>query len=165
MQNEDTIGKIVWCSRQKKGIRLTAPNENLCDAYLKKANDSLKSMNLNMSARLFDWTVDAAYYARYHAIYALLQKCGIKSEIHDCSITLISFLFGEILGEQLIEELERAKEQRINLVYYTNRMISEENIRMSVELAPKFVLAIEKTISELNNIDDINNIIVCLKNN
>ena len=42
-----------------------------------------------------DWISTTAYYARYFAFYALLQKCGIKSEIHDCTISLMSFLFVE----------------------------------------------------------------------
>ena len=122
MKDDELKGKIVWCSRQKKGIKLELPNDNLCDAYLKKSKDSLKSMLLNMNANLLDWAVDAAYYARYHAIYALLQKCGIKCEIHDCSIMIIKMLFNNKLSDGLLTELENAKISRVNLVYYTNRL-------------------------------------------
>ncbi len=153
MEDSGLNGKIIWCLKQNKGIKLVKTNDNLCDAYLKKSNNSLKSMNLNEKAELHDWAVDAAYYARYHVIYALLQKCGIRSEIHDCSINLIKFLFGDKIPEDILKELETAKKQRIDLVYYTNRLLSIQEIKKNIESAPKFVLFVEKVISELNNIE------------
>jgi len=148
MESEELIGKLLWCSRQKKGIKLVGPNENLCDAYIKKTRDSLRSMKLNADANIREWAVDAAYYSRYQAIYALLQKCGIECEIQDCSIMLLRFLFSDKLNEKMLKEMEKAKEQRINLVYYTNRILHEEDFRRNIESAPAFVLAMEKIISE-----------------
>src|SRR3989344_8166585 len=110
MQNE-LKGKILWCFKQKKGIKLVKPNENLCNAYLKKSNNALKSMQLNMESKIYEWAVEAAYYARYYSIYALLQKLGLKSEIHDCSIILIKYLLQDRIPQCLIQELEKAKEQ------------------------------------------------------
>lgn len=147
--NDEMQGKLQWCSRQKKGVKLTEPNDNLCIAYLKKSETSLKSMQLNYQEKISDWTVDAAYYARYQVLYALLQKCGITCEIHDCSIMLLRFLFADIFDESFFTELERAKEQRINLVYYTNRLVSEEEIKKNVTLTPNFVLKIEEVISKI----------------
>ncbi len=146
---DDIKGVIIWCSRKKNGIKITSPNDNLCNAYLKKANDALKSMNLNRDAGLYDWAVETAYYSRYYAIYALLQKCGIISEIHDCSIVSIKYLFNNKISNELIKELEEAKVQRVDLVYYVNRGINEEELKKNFESAPNFVLAIEKIISEL----------------
>ena len=156
MHNENLQGKILWCLKQKKGIQLTEPSNNLCSAYLKKAANSLKSMNLNINGGVYDWAADAAYYARYHAIYALLQKCGIISEIHDCSIALMRFLFKGKIDETLLVELEGAKKQRIDLIYYTNRLVPQEEIRKNVEAAPGFVLEMEKIISEINSSEEIN---------
>ena len=158
---DDVKGVILWCSRKKSGIKITSPNENLCNAYLKKANDALKSMNLNLSGGLYDWAVEAAYYSRYHAIYALLQKCGIKSEIHDCSIVSIKYLFANKISEELTKELEETKNQRKNLIYYVNREVKETDMKKNFETAPKFVLAIEKIISELKQ-EEIKQIIQTL---
>lgn len=126
--NDDLKGKIQWCGKQKKGLKLIEPDENLSIAYLKKAETSLKSMHLNHEAKIYDWAVDAAYYARYQAIYGLLQKCGVSCEIHDCSIMVLRFLFAEFFDETLFTELEDAKDQRISLVYYTNRLVQQEKI-------------------------------------
>ena len=155
MRGRSSEARILWCSEQRKGIKLREPNDNLCEAYLKKSNSSLKAMNLNMGAGLYDWAVDGAYYARYHAVYALLQKCGIESEIHDCTIALMRFLFEDRLTRQLLNELENAKSQRIDLVYYTDRMVPKEDITRNIASAPQFVLHVEKIISSLNNIDEI----------
>ncbi len=147
---DDVLGKLFWCSKQKKGIKITNPNDNLCDAYIKKSHNSLKSMNVNMKEGIYDWAVDAAYYSRYQAIYALLQKCGIDSEIHDCSILLIEFLFENKLDLKIIKEIQQSKKQRIDLIYYTNRLVPLEDIKENVNFAPNFVLVIEKLISTLD---------------
>lgn len=155
MRSRDVRAKIKWCSELRKGIKVTEPNDNLCKAYLKKSNTALRAMNLNMGAGLHDWAVDGAYYARYHAIYALLRKCGIESEIHDCTIALVRFLFRNRFARHLLEELETAKSHRIDLVYYTDRMVPEEGIKRNIASAPDFVLHVEKTISSLNNREEI----------
>lgn len=162
--DDELKGKLLWCSQQKKGIRIREPNSNLCDAYLKKARNSLKAMALNSGAQLNDWAVDAAYYARYHAVYALLQKCGLESEIHDCSLMLVKFLFRDTIPPELIKELETAKAQRINLVYYTNRLVAEDEIKKNIDSAPRFVLSMEKVISDLTNADEIERLRSRLKN-
>ena len=101
--------KLAWCRKQKHGIELIEPNENVSSAYLKKAHTSLRSMDINYKESILDWTVDAAYYARYQAVYALMQRIGVKCEIHDCTIELFRFLFNDSFDEKLFLELESAK--------------------------------------------------------
>ncbi|MFH1827678.1 MAG: HEPN domain-containing protein [Nanoarchaeota archaeon] len=146
MKNKE---KIRWCMKQKKGIELVEPNVNLCTAYLKKVENSLKSMKLNYKSGIMEWAVDAAYYARYQSIYALLQRCGIKSEIHDCSLSLFRFLFKDNFDEEMFEQIEKAKEQRVDLTYYTNRLIPKEEIAENIAGAPDFTLVIEEFINKL----------------
>jgi len=33
--------KLKWCFRQKKGIKLVKPSDNLCEAYLQKAKEAV----------------------------------------------------------------------------------------------------------------------------
>ena len=65
------------------------------------------------------WDVIKAYYACYHALYAVLMKCGIKCEIHDCSIELMKNI-GSFSKEDysLLIEL---KENRIQVQYYLKK--------------------------------------------
>lgn len=147
--DDELQGKLLWCSRLKKGIKLGKSQDNLSIAYLKKAQLSLKSMQLNYQAEIYDWAMDAAYYARYHAVYALFQKCGITCEIHDCSLMLLRFLFATQLDDTLFTEIEKAKEQRIKLVYYTDKLVPKEEIEQNINSAANFVLTIEQFISSL----------------
>ena len=141
--------KLTWCRKQKHGIELIEPNQNVSSAYLKKAHTSLRSMDINYKESILDWTVDAAYYARYQAVYALMQRIGVKCEIHDCTIELFRFLFNDSFDEELFLELKRAKEQRINLTYYTDRLVSVEDIKKNVYSASNFVLKVEEFLSVL----------------
>ncbi len=101
---------VSWCFMQKSGIRIEKPNDQLCYAYLKEANVALTSMNVNRKADIRKWVIITAYYARYNAIYALLRKVGIRSEIHDCSIAVLKYLFSDIFDEKFFSELEQSKE-------------------------------------------------------
>jgi len=67
---------LIWCFRQKRGIRLTEPNPNLTKAYLKKAASALNTMTATIQINETEWTATAAYYARYFALYALFMKIG-----------------------------------------------------------------------------------------
>lgn len=141
---------ILWCSKQKTGIRLEKPNDLLCKSYLKEANDALVSMNANMKAGLRKWAIITAYYARYNAIYALLSKIGIKSEIHDCSIALMRYLFSDLFDRKFFDELEKSKQQRIDVQYYTNRTISDLDYNKNIKSVSDFVLNAEKIAGEIS---------------
>ena len=149
--NDEIEEKILWCGRQKKGIKFGVPNENLCKAYLKKAETSLRSMQLNYQEKINEWAVDAAYYARYQVLYGLLQKCGITCEIHDCSLLLFRSLFLEYFDESLFTELETAKQQRIDLTYYTSKIVPEEAIKKNINSAPNFVLKLQEVIAKIDS--------------
>ena len=69
---------LVWCLKQKRGIRIIEPNPNLTKAYLKKSVSALNTMTAALKIEESDWIATTAYYARYFALYALLMKMGIK---------------------------------------------------------------------------------------
>ncbi len=142
---------ITWCTKQKKGIRIEKPNNELCKSYIKEANDSILSMNANIKAGLRKWAIITAYYARYNSIYALLTKIGIKCEIHDCSITLMRYLFSEKFDSGFFDELEKSKQHRIDMQYYTNKTISVNEYEKDIESAADFVLKIEEVVNKIRN--------------
>ena len=151
MKDEDYIAE---CASRKDGIKLTEPSENLCSAYLKMAKEALASMNANIGAGVKRWAIVAAYYARYHAIYAIFMKVGIKCEIHTCTIAAAKALF---LSSELAKEIESAMKQRINMQYYADRTVSDSDYRMNIDSAPDFVIEMEKLSSEMSG-DDIERI-------
>mgnify|MGYP003964264063 FL=1 len=136
--------KIDWCLKQKRGIQLVEPNNNLASAYLLDADESIEAMD-NLSGK---WKVVTAYYACYNAFYALLMKAGIKCEIHDCTLALMSiFDFNDDID--FIVDLKR---KRIDVQYYlrspTN--IDSQKIKM-------FVLDCKNKVQSLNE-DKINKV-------
>lgn len=141
---------IIWCLKQKRGIRIIDPNENLVKEYLRKATSSLNTMNAALQINETEWIMTTAYYARYFALYALLMKLGVKSEIHDCSIAVARLLAREeILTENLVNDILQAKEMRVDVQYYVTRELEQGKVRRNVESARMFVLEIEKAIENI----------------
>ena len=146
MQNERRY--LKWCLDQSKGIRLAKPSENLVKAYLEKSKNALKSMDVNAKAGITEWAVSASYYARYFIVYTLLSKIGVKCEIHDCTIALFNYLFGDSVPPQAVRELKQSKENRIEIQYYTRHV--EVDLDRLMNQTKIFVLEIEKLIDGLN---------------
>lgn len=127
------------------------PNPNLTKEYVRKAISALNTMNAALQIKETDWTLTTAYYARYFALYALLMKIGIKSEIHDCSIATARLLAkNKIIRPSLVADISQAKQTRIDTQYYITKELKQEEIRRNVESARKFVLEIQKSIEELS---------------
>lgn len=141
---------IAWCLRQKRGIRIVDPNENLVKEYLRKAIGSLNTMNAALQINETEWILTTAYYARYFALYALLMKIGVKSEIHDCSIAVARLLArNRILTKNLVKDISQAKETRVDVQYYVAKELEQGKVRKNIESARRFVLEIEKVIENI----------------
>ena len=141
---------MTWCFKQKRGICLIAPNPNLTIAYLKKAISALNTMTAALQIKETDWTATTAYYARYFALYALLMKLGVKSEIHDCTINVAKLLSNNgILNSSLIDDIAKAKQTRIDTQYYVAKELNQTDVKNNAEGARKFVLELEQTIENI----------------
>ena len=91
------------------------------------------------------------------------MKLGIKSEIHDCSIIIARLLAkNKILTQNLITDITKAKQTRIDTQYYVEKELSQTDIKNNVEAARKFVLEIEQTIENITP-EQINDIRAQLK--
>ncbi len=116
--------QLDWCKRQKKGIRLIEPNENVARDYFVKADNALIMASTVESG---EWKATGAYYACYDALYALLQMAGVKCKIHDCSIALMRFF--DFQNED-IEFVKGLKLNRINAQYYVGREFALGDTKM-----------------------------------
>jgi len=140
---------LKWCLKQRKGVRLVKPSENLVKAYLEKSRNALRSMEVNAREGISEWAVSASYYAKYFAVYALLSKVGARCEIHDCTITLFEYLFSHFIPSQVFREFRKSKEDRIETQYYTRKVNIDLNKAM--KSTKNFVLEIEKILDDLNS--------------
>ncbi len=140
---------LKWCAKQKKGIKIIPESITLQKAYLKKSEESLKSMNANAKAGIDEWVVSTSYYAKYFAVYALLSRMGIKCEIHDCTVALFEYLFSGTIPANFVQDLQQSKDDRIDAQYYTQTVqINQKKILVDTT---NFVLEIQKIIDKLTS--------------
>src|SRR3989338_7621653 len=113
------MNKIKWCARKREGLSLIEPNSNLAEAYIKKAEEALESIRVNI---IKDWKISTAYYAIYFSLYTILMKIGIKCEIHSCTIEFAKIFLKEYFEETELEFAEDSLKARINSQYYVDRV-------------------------------------------
>jgi|SRR3989338_9428758 len=165
---EDSKNHILWCLNQKRGIELEDPNNDLCKAHIKKAKSALNMLLSAIEKDEIDWIAATSYYSRYFAFYALLKKCGIKSEIHECTISLMDFLFVEekIIEQKFHDDFKKAKIFRIDAQYYVSDEIDKDELKNNARTTSDFLLKMEEIIEKMNEdkINGLRNKIIDLKN-
>lgn len=132
-------GKIRWCLKQSKGIRLIELKPHLSESYMKEADETLE----NVFSTKGKWKLITAYYSCYNAFYAILMKCGIKCEIHDCSLELME-LFD--FDESEIDYLRKLKSNRIQTQYYLKNIFLDDEVKVK-----KFMLKCKTILNNLNS--------------
>ena len=112
------MASLNWCKKQKTGIKLIKPNNNLSKEYFNSSEETLKILK-EIQGKSNMWLATTKYYCEYFAVYSILMKIGIKSEIHKCTISLVKFLEGENLFKKgTWKILEKDKNLRIENQYY-----------------------------------------------
>ena len=155
--------KIEWCLKQKCGIELIESNENLSEAYTKKAEDALRA-----AAKLKDnkdWEISSCYYSMYFSVYAILMKIGIKCEIHACTITFVGEFLNQYFSDEDVELLKKSMKARIDTQYYSDRNVTEAHYENMIQGAPEFLAKSKTALQKITNkeIQDIRNQIKELK--
>ncbi|MBN1432283.1 MAG: HEPN domain-containing protein [Methanomicrobiaceae archaeon] len=131
------MSDIEWCKKQRNGIKLIDPSDNLSVAYLSKAEDALETMN---SITSHYWIISTGYYAMYYSLYAVLMKAGIKSEIHTCTIGCMDECFEKYFDSDDVDTIENARIQRVQSQYYTIRESGKDEVAGIIKIAPVFHL-------------------------
>lgn len=140
------VDKLKWCFG-KKEVKVIKPNENLAREYLKSAEETLVVLR-NIEGKSNMWLATTKYYCEYFAVYALLMRVGIKSEIHDCTIEIAKFLEKQgFLKKGTTRKLEVDKELRIDNQYY----LKNKKVNINFDELRNFVLEIKETIETLTN--------------
>lgn len=139
--------KIKWCAGKKDGLKLVDTNSNLAEAYIKKAEEALESMQVNT---IKDWRITTAYYTIYFSLYALLVKTGIKCEIHSCTIEFAKVFLKDFFNEDDIDFIEDSFKARIDSQYYIDRTIPDPQYDKMVKLAPEFLVRCKSYLAKLN---------------
>lgn len=104
--------KIKWCFLTNGGLKLIEPNLIVSNSYLDQAEKTLSKIKQLIEEEDFVWASARIYYSAYYLVNSFLQKIGVKSENHDCSIELIKYLFEKDF------DLGLFKKNRIDSQYY-----------------------------------------------
>jgi len=108
--------------KEEGKLELVEPSKEICDSYIEKANNSLKSAKLLLKNALYENSVSMSYYTMYNSLTALLFRCGIKCENHSGSILILKKLFKR---HDLFKIISWAKKERIDKQYY---LTTEKNL-------------------------------------
>src|SRR3989344_2458379 len=142
------MNKISWCKSQNRGIKLIEPNNNLSGEYYQNAEESLKVLRSIFATKSNMWLATTKYYIEYFAVYSILMKIGIKSEIHDCTIAIAEFLeIEKVIKSGTSKMLEKDKELRIDNQYYLKNM----PVNIDFEELSDFMISIKDSLSKLDN--------------
>ena len=141
---------IDWCLKLKDGLKITEPNENLAKAYLLEAKYSIERAEKNFKDGDLLWTTVVIYYAEYYALYAFLQKIGLKCENHFCSILAVAKIF----GEEKIKIINEHKNKRIDAQYYM-RISKEAEVKQMLADAKIFISNFHELISNITENETI----------
>lgn len=135
MNEQDFLKKAAKDSQ----LEIVVPSDNICNSYLQKSENSLRSADLLLSNGLYENAVIEAYYALYNSITALLRKVGIKCENHAVSISLLGILFGEKRMEKVASDVRK---KRLDFQYYVNHSATKESAAETVSKAENLCGAI-----------------------
>ena len=141
------MDKIKWCAGKKGGLGLIEPNSNLAEAYIKKAEEALESMRVNI---IKDWKISTAYYTLYFSLYSVLTKIGIKCEIHSCTIEFAKIFLKDYFNEEELDFIEDSLKARIDSQYYIDRTVPDDQYNKMVTKAPEFLVKCKSIIIKLN---------------
>ena len=137
--------KLKWCFGLREGLRIVEPNERLSRAYLQEAKSSLERAEKNFRDGDLLWTTVVIYYAEYYALYAFLQRIGIKCENHFCSILATT----QLLGEDKTRIINQHKDKRIDAQYYM-KVDKQEQVQQMLQEAKIFVSMFDELIANLS---------------
>jgi uncharacterized protein (UPF0332 family) len=138
-----------WCCKQKDGIKIIEPNNNLAEGYIKMAEDALGTMNRekNFSLR---FSVSACYYSMYYSLYAVLMKIGIKCEIHSCTLKFMEEFLSEFYSKEDIKVISKAFDCRNTIQYYVDRVVQKTDSDLIILKAPFFYSKSKEILAKLN---------------
>lgn len=156
------LERCLHPSRGRPELRSIAPDTTHARAYLDKAHNNLRAMQLMYSHEHFDWTVVCGYYAMYHAVLAALYHIGLAASSHSCALAAFRKFYinrgrmpagyakflqrAQQLKKRYADSLEEVRRIRIT-VQYEIEEVTNDDAEWILEEAKAFVLQIEAILA------------------
>jgi len=144
--------EMRWCVKIKSGLRLVNPNEEVGKSYLKMAEEFIGTMNREKDKNIRA-SVSAGYYSIYYSLYSIMQKIGIKCEIHICSIEFMKEFLNKFYPKDYLKLVEVAFEVRKTLQYYVDKSVNKEDIKLVLIKSYEFFVLSREIFSKLKDSD------------
>ena len=138
--------QIKWCCKKKNGISLVEPSKNLSLAFIEKAERSLEEMN---NAKYIESKLNFAYYAMYEAVYAVLQRIGVKSEIHTCTLEFMKVFLSEHFTPEECKFIEKSHDARNDATYYVNRKVKDQMANDMLKRASSYLIKCKSILDKI----------------
>ncbi len=156
--NEKTKKTFEWCLKRKgPGLRRIERDIDRAKLHMEKARGNLEVLGYLEKGHYYDWVVISGYYSMYHAALAALLIKGYEGKDHNCVVVALRNLYLELekdldemekaykLERNLIENLDRARVQRINIQYGITKVVST-NVDWIIPASRNFVNKIEEIL-------------------
>ena len=140
---------LKWCCKQNSGIKVTEPNDNLAQGYLKMAENALGTMTREKDFNR-QFSISACYYSMYYSLYAVLMKIGIKCEIHTCTLEFMKQLLKDFYSAEDIRIINKAFSARDTAQYYVDKIVTKEDADFIMAKAPLFHSKSKEILSKIN---------------
>src|SRR3989344_7799578 len=143
---------LKWCCKQKDGIKLIEPSDNLSLSYMQMADNALGTMNRERKYNL-TFAISAGYYSMYYSLYSVLMKIGVKCEIHSCTLEFMKESLSEFYTKKDFKVISKAFDLRNIAQYYVDKVIDVKEADMIMSEAPLFVNTSKGILSRMNEED------------
>src|SRR3989338_9943740 len=140
---------LRWCCKQKDGLKLIEPSDNLSISYMKMAENALGTMNRERNYNL-TFAISACYYSMYYSLYGILMKLGVKCEIHSCTLEFMKFALFDFYSNEDIKLINKAFDLRNLAQYYVDKVIDKKDSDFIMKQAPLFLNKSKETLSKIN---------------
>ena len=137
------INFILTLINEKK-ISLIDASDEVSESYDNKSKTSLKAAKILLDQNLLEEAISMSYYSMYHKANSLFRLIGIKCENHSAIILLLKELF-KINNK----EISFAKEERINKQYYTDFLVTKQDVKNGIKDAGSFIDELDLFIDSL----------------
>ena len=117
MKTKEILIRSMKIKDDKRGLKVSRPNNTLSDGHIKKANRNLIVMADLSKLKHEDWVVVAAYYSMYQAAMGLLTKIGLESKNHTTTAAAMGYFFGKQITEERIKAFDYVKAITIDAKY------------------------------------------------
>jgi len=141
------MASIEWCLRQKDGLRIAEPSQNMSDSYIKMAEESIEVLHSIKKSNI--WVATTSYYIFYYSLYSLMLRIGVKCGIHSCSIEFMKQFLKDLYDGHDIKMFDKAFEARINLQYYADRPVDQSEIEDSRTYCKDFFIKTRDILSKI----------------